>query len=53
VHPKGLEPGTEYALMNPLSGETFTVAGSALVRDGFTLAIPKRPGVVWFYRRND
>ena len=50
VHLKGLRPDAAYTFTNPETGGTREVAGDVLARDGFTLALPPRNGVVWQYR---
>jgi alpha-galactosidase len=50
VYPKALRPASDYVLQNPETGETHEVSGSALLRDGFTFALPRRSGAIWFYR---
>jgi alpha-galactosidase len=50
VHPKALKPETAYVFENPETGETRKLAGKDLQRDGFTFALPKREGAIWFYR---
>ena len=39
-----------YLLENPVSGETKTFSGKAL-SEGFTVTLPKRSGVIWFYKK--
>jgi hypothetical protein len=39
-----------YTFENPETGETRELTGAAVQRDGFTFALPKREGAVWFYR---
>ncbi len=50
VHPKAMRADAVYVFENCETGETKELAGSAVERDGFTLALPKREGVIWFYR---
>ena len=50
VHPKGLRPDARYLFENPESGETRELSGLTVQRDGFTFALPKREGSIWFYR---
>jgi alpha-galactosidase len=50
VHPQALRPDSVYVFENPESGETQELAGRAVRRDGFTLALPRREGAIWFYR---
>jgi len=49
VYPKGLVPEAVYRFENPETGETRELTGAAIQRDGFTFALPKRAGAVWFY----
>jgi len=51
IHPQGILSDSTYVLENPETGETREIAGSALISDGFTFALPKRSGTIWFYRR--
>jgi len=37
-------------LDNPETGETREIAGQVLVNDGFTIALPRRSGAIWFYK---
>ena len=53
VHLNGLRPDTSYTFTNAETGESRLVSGEALTRDGFTLALPPRSGVIWFYRAAD
>ncbi len=48
---KALRPDSDYVLENPETGETRELSGSALMSDGFTFALPRRSGAIWFYRR--
>ena len=50
VHPAGISPGSTYFLENAETGETREVSGADLIDDGFTFALPKRSGAIWFYR---
>ena len=50
VHPKAIRPDAVYLFENPETGETKELAGHAVERDGFTFALPKRQGAIWFYR---
>ena len=50
VHPAGISPGSMYFLDNAETGETREISGSNLINDGFTFALPKRSGAIWFYR---
>ncbi len=49
VHPRGLDPEATYLLENTETGETREIGGSALVHEGFTMALPPRSGVIWLY----
>ena len=51
VYPQGLQPETDYLFENPETGEQLHRAGAAVLRDGFPLFLPRRSGVIWFYRR--
>ena len=51
VQPKGMCPDKTYFFENSETGETREIMGAALIRDGFTFALPKRSGAIWFYRR--
>ncbi|MBI4553995.1 MAG: alpha-galactosidase [Candidatus Latescibacteria bacterium] len=51
IHPKGIDPGAMYVLENPETGETRDMPGAVLSHDGFTFALPKRSGAIWFYSR--
>jgi alpha-galactosidase len=53
IHPKGIDPDSEYAFENPETGESREYAGSDLERDGFTFALPPRSGALWLYWRCD
>lgn len=50
VHPQALRADTVYLLENPETGERRERAGRALREDGFTFALPRRQGAVWFYQ---
>lgn len=41
---------SNYLLENPVSGETKTLSGKELA-EGFTVALPERSGVIWFYSK--
>jgi alpha-galactosidase len=49
VQLKGILPDANYVFTNDETGETKLIAGEALIRDGFTLSLPARSGVIWFY----
>jgi alpha-galactosidase len=49
VFPSGLDATKEYTLENPETDESRSVAGAALLRDGFTMELPRRTGAMWFY----
>ena len=53
VYPKALRPDSMYLFENPETGETKKLSGRALERGGFTFALPKRQGAVWFYRAKE
>ncbi|MCL4507354.1 MAG: alpha-galactosidase [Chloroflexi bacterium] len=50
IHLKGIQPDAAYLFTNAETGERHEIAGDVLMRDGFTLALPPRNGVIWFYR---
>ena len=50
VHPKAMHPDAVYLFENPETGETRELSGEALRNHGFTFALPKRQGAIWFYR---
>lgn len=50
VYPKGISAGLTYVLENPETGERKEITGDVLIREGFTLALPKREAALWFYR---
>ena len=47
---RGISPGGEYLFENPETGETREVEGDDLSSAGFPLQLPRRSGVIWFYR---
>ena len=49
IHPKALRPDAAYVFTNPETGEHCDIAAAELIRDGFTLSVPPRNGVVWLY----
>ena len=51
VYPQGFEPGGSYAFENLETGEAFTKTGDELLEHGFTMAMPKRTGYIWFYEK--
>lgn len=51
IHPNEIRPDAVYGFENPETGDTRDISGEDLVRDGFTFALPKRSGAIWFYRR--
>lgn len=44
------DPKATYAFWDRVSGETMTMTGEELQK-GFTVSIPKRSGVIWFYQK--
>jgi len=50
VLPKGLDENAVYELEAPEIGKTLTLSGKELMEEGFTVSIPKRSGIFWFYR---
>ncbi|MEZ4727386.1 MAG: alpha-galactosidase [Caldilineaceae bacterium] len=53
VHLHGIQGDANYCFENPETGETSEISGEVLQHNGFTLALPARQGVLWFYRRTD
>lgn len=51
AHLKAIDPAARYVFMNAETGERREIAGEPLARDGFTLALPPRSGVIWFYQQ--
>ncbi len=51
VYPKALDPDSNYVLENSEAGETRRMSGTALLSGGFTFALPRRSGAIWFYKR--
>ncbi len=49
VHPKGIRSSVIYRFKNAETGEKRDLSGDALIRDGFTFALPPRNGAIWFY----
>ena len=50
VYPRGLRSEAVYRFENPETGETQELAGQVLEQRGFTFALPKRQGAIWFYQ---
>ena len=50
VHPRALRPERTYVFENPESGERRKLTGAAAMHRGFSFALPRRAGAVWFYR---
>jgi alpha-galactosidase len=50
AHLKGMETGREYIFENGETGEKRTLMGATLEKEGFAIELPKRGGVIWFYR---
>ncbi len=50
AHLKGMASGKDYVFENGESGEKRVLAGADLNKKGFAIELPKRSGVVWFYR---
>jgi alpha-galactosidase len=50
VRLKGLNTDADYVFENPETGDQLNLRGAALLRDGFTLSLPRRSGALWFYR---
>jgi len=54
VRLKGLNPDARYRLHNADTGETKTLAGIHLLRDGFPLTIPEQGGsILWWLQRSE
>jgi len=53
IRPEALRAGAVYLFENPDAGETREIPGSALIRDGFTLRLPKRAAAIWFCRTKE
>lgn len=51
ITPKGLLPNATYRFENAETSETKDISNAELVCDGFTFSLPKRSGLIWFYRR--
>jgi hypothetical protein len=49
VHPQAIRPDSTYLFENPETGETLELSGHRVIGDGFTFALPKREGAIWFY----
>ena len=47
---KAIEPEAEYRFEDSATGEIRQTDGQALIRDGFTIALPPRSGAIWFYQ---
>ena len=52
IFPKAILPDSVYHLENLETRETIEKVGRDLVRSGFTLALAKRSGAIWFYSRD-
>ena len=50
ARPQAIRPEAVYLFENPESGQTRELTGDAVLRDGFSFALPKREGAIWFYR---
>jgi len=46
---KGVNANAAYRFENRETGEQIQLSGAALARDGFTLTLPPRTAVLWFY----
>ncbi len=49
LHPAAVCKGSAYAFENRETGETLRLSGELLAQEGFTIALPKRSGALWFY----
>jgi alpha-galactosidase len=49
VHPRGIRSGVVYRFENAETGDKRELSADALIRDGFTFALPPRSGAIWFY----
>lgn len=50
VIPRGISVDCQYVFEERESGQKLKISGAVLVRKGFTMVLPKRSGVIWFYR---
>ena len=53
VHPQGIDAQARYRFENGETGETKEVAGVSLIQHGFSLELPHRSGIIWFYQQID
>jgi alpha-galactosidase len=51
VKVKAIDAAAEYTLENPETGETMEVSGKRLAEQGLTIAVDKRQGQIWIYRK--
>ncbi|MBT3275355.1 MAG: hypothetical protein HN368_19525 [Spirochaetales bacterium] len=51
IHPVCISPDSVYLFENEETGEKKDISGEELIRDGITLALPKRSGAIWFYKK--
>jgi alpha-galactosidase len=51
IHLQGLEPDADYLFENAETGEQRRLSGATAASAGFTLSLPPRSGVIWFYRK--
>jgi alpha-galactosidase len=51
IHPAGISPDDSLLFENQETGESLTVDGDRLARDGYRIALPPRSGAIWFYQR--
>jgi alpha-galactosidase len=49
IHPKGIRPDAMYFFENAETGETREISGEDLIGAGFTFALARRTGAIWFY----
>ncbi|GMV37671.1 MAG: hypothetical protein AMXMBFR61_21790 [Fimbriimonadales bacterium] len=51
VRPKGVDAEARYVFENGNTGETVETEGQKLQSEGFTITLPQRSAVLWFYRK--
>lgn len=51
VMPACFENGESYAFEAPETGESFISSGDEINENGLTFSIPKRSGIIWFYKK--
>lgn len=53
VFPKALDEDAVYEWEAPETGAHLEMTGAEVMKKGFTVSIPKRSGIFWFYRKKD